>query len=164
MNIQDFRRLALSLPDTEESSHMGSPDFRVGNRIFATLAAAKLGYGNIMITPEQQVRLRRRSLRNLHPRPRRLGTRRRHAHQPRRRQRRRRPRRLANRIQTPSREKRKDRLKISRDKTKIKTEARKENRSPFENPNQPNRNHAVRTSERLTSAQISSQTAFEYDK
>jgi hypothetical protein len=54
MNIQDFRRLALSLPDTEESSHMGSPDFRVGNRIFATLAAANLGYGNIMITPEQQ--------------------------------------------------------------------------------------------------------------
>ena len=33
---------------------MGSPDFRVGGRIFATLAAAKLGYGNIMITPEQQ--------------------------------------------------------------------------------------------------------------
>jgi hypothetical protein len=54
MNIHDFRRLALSLPDTEESSHMGSPDFRVGGRIFATLAAAKLGYGNIMITPEQQ--------------------------------------------------------------------------------------------------------------
>jgi hypothetical protein len=54
MNIHDFRRLALSLPNTEESSHMGSPDFRVGGRIFATLAAAKLGYGNIMITPEQQ--------------------------------------------------------------------------------------------------------------
>jgi hypothetical protein len=54
MNAQDFRRLALSLPDAEESSHMGSPDFRVGGRIFATLAAAKLGYGNIMITPEQQ--------------------------------------------------------------------------------------------------------------
>jgi hypothetical protein len=54
MNIHDFRRLALSLPGAEESSHMGSPDFRVGNRIFATLAAAKLGYGNIMITPEQQ--------------------------------------------------------------------------------------------------------------
>jgi hypothetical protein len=54
MNIRDFRRLALSLPGAEESSHMGSPDFRVGGRIFATLAAAKLGYGNIMITPEQQ--------------------------------------------------------------------------------------------------------------
>jgi YjbR protein len=54
MNIHDFRRLALSLPAAEESSHMGSPDFRVGGRIFATLAAAKFGYGNIMITPEQQ--------------------------------------------------------------------------------------------------------------
>jgi hypothetical protein len=54
LNIADFRRLALSLPGAEESSHMGSPDFRVGGRIFATLAAAKLGYGNIMITPEQQ--------------------------------------------------------------------------------------------------------------
>jgi hypothetical protein len=54
MDIRDFRRLALSLPGAEESSHMGSPDFRVGGRIFATLAAAKLGYGNIMITPDQQ--------------------------------------------------------------------------------------------------------------
>jgi hypothetical protein len=54
MNIHDFRRIALSLQGAEESSHMGSPDFRVGGRIFATLAAAKLGYGNIMITPEQQ--------------------------------------------------------------------------------------------------------------
>jgi hypothetical protein len=54
MNIHDFRRLALSLPGAEESSHMGSPDFRIDGRIFATLAAAKLGYGNIMITPEQQ--------------------------------------------------------------------------------------------------------------
>jgi YjbR len=54
MNIHDFRRIALSLQGAEESCHMGSPDFRVGNRIFATLAAAKQGHGNIMITPEQQ--------------------------------------------------------------------------------------------------------------
>jgi YjbR len=54
MNIQDFRRIALSLEGAEESSHMGNPDFCVGGRIFATLAAAKLGYGNIMITPDQQ--------------------------------------------------------------------------------------------------------------
>ncbi len=54
MNIQDFRRIALSFEGVEESSHMGSPDFRVGGRIFATLAAAKLGYVNIMIMPEQQ--------------------------------------------------------------------------------------------------------------
>jgi hypothetical protein len=54
MTPDDFRRIALSLPGAHESSHMGSPDFRVDNRIFATLAAQKLGYGNLMITPEQQ--------------------------------------------------------------------------------------------------------------
>jgi hypothetical protein len=54
MNTHNFRRIALSLEGTEESSHMGSPDFRVAGRIFATLAAAKQGYGNVMITPEQQ--------------------------------------------------------------------------------------------------------------
>lgn len=52
--ISDFRRLALSLDGVEESSHMGSPDFRVGGRIFATLASADQGYGNIKLTPEQQ--------------------------------------------------------------------------------------------------------------
>jgi hypothetical protein len=38
----------------EEGSHMGSPDFRVGGRIFATLASESQGYGNLMLTPEQQ--------------------------------------------------------------------------------------------------------------
>ena len=33
---------------------MGSPDFRVGGRIFATLAAQAQGYGNLMLTPAQQ--------------------------------------------------------------------------------------------------------------
>lgn len=54
MNADDFRRVALSLPNAEESAHMGQPDFRVGGRIFATLAAQHLGYGNLMLTPEQQ--------------------------------------------------------------------------------------------------------------
>ena len=54
MNAEDFRRIALSLPGAEESSHMGAPDFRVGGRIFATLASQKQGYGNLMLTPEQQ--------------------------------------------------------------------------------------------------------------
>jgi hypothetical protein len=44
----------LSLEGAEEGSHMGSADFRVGGRIFATLASQKLGYGNLMLTPEQQ--------------------------------------------------------------------------------------------------------------
>jgi hypothetical protein len=33
---------------------LGSPDFRVGRRIFATLASQEQGYGNLMLTPEQQ--------------------------------------------------------------------------------------------------------------
>jgi hypothetical protein len=54
MNASDFRRIALSLPGAEEGSHMGVPDFRVGGRIFATLAAQDRGFGNVKLTPEQQ--------------------------------------------------------------------------------------------------------------
>lgn len=54
MNADDFRRVALSLPGAEESSHMGAPDFRVSGRIFATLASQSQGYGNLVLTPEQQ--------------------------------------------------------------------------------------------------------------
>jgi hypothetical protein len=54
MNAADFRRIALSLEGAEEGSHMGAADFRVGGRIFATLASQKQGYGNLMLTPEQQ--------------------------------------------------------------------------------------------------------------
>lgn len=54
MSPDDFRRIALSLEGAEEGSHMGSPDFRVGGRIFATLAAQAQGYGNLMLTPDKQ--------------------------------------------------------------------------------------------------------------
>jgi hypothetical protein len=54
MTAADFRRIALSLDGAEESSHMGSPDFRVDGRIFATLASKDKGYGNLMLTLEQQ--------------------------------------------------------------------------------------------------------------
>jgi hypothetical protein len=54
MKPADFRRIALSFEGAEESSHMGAPDFRVGGRIFATLASEKQGYGNLKLTPEQQ--------------------------------------------------------------------------------------------------------------
>jgi hypothetical protein len=54
MNAKDFRRIALSFEGAEESSHMGHPDFRVGGRIFATLASQDKGFGNLMLTLEQQ--------------------------------------------------------------------------------------------------------------
>jgi hypothetical protein len=54
MKAADFRRIALSLEGAEEGSHMGAADFRVGGRIFATLASENKGYGNLMLTPELQ--------------------------------------------------------------------------------------------------------------
>lgn len=49
-----FRQLALSLPETEESSHMGHPDFRVRGKIFATLAHPAKGWAMVKLTPDQQ--------------------------------------------------------------------------------------------------------------
>ena len=54
MTASDFRRIALSLDGAEESSHMGAADFRVGGRIFATLASEGQGFGNLMLTLEHQ--------------------------------------------------------------------------------------------------------------
>lgn len=54
MTAKDFKRIALSLEGAEEGSHMGAVDVRVGGHIFATLAAVKQGYGNLLLTPEQQ--------------------------------------------------------------------------------------------------------------
>src|SRR6267154_3820915 len=54
MNAADFRRIALSLEGVEEYSHAGFPAFRIGGRKFASLASQPDGYGNLMLTPEQQ--------------------------------------------------------------------------------------------------------------
>ena len=50
----DFRRLALAFPDVEERSHMGHPDFRVGGKVFATLAYPAPEWGRVRLMPEQQ--------------------------------------------------------------------------------------------------------------
>ena len=54
MTSDDFRRLALSLPEAVESAHMDHPDFRVGGKIFATLGHPAEGWGMVKLTPEQQ--------------------------------------------------------------------------------------------------------------
>jgi hypothetical protein len=54
LTANEFRRLALSLPDAIEAAHMGHPDFRVGGRIFATLAYPSTAFAALMLTPEQQ--------------------------------------------------------------------------------------------------------------
>jgi hypothetical protein len=54
VTVHDFRRMALSLPEVSEAAHMGHPDFRVKNRIFATLGYPGPGWGMVRLTPEQQ--------------------------------------------------------------------------------------------------------------
>jgi hypothetical protein len=54
MTAQDFRRLALSLPETTEQAHMNHPDFRVRGRIFATLGYPGGNWAMVKLTPEQQ--------------------------------------------------------------------------------------------------------------
>jgi YjbR len=54
MTPDAFRRIALALPDAEERAHMHHPDFRVGGRIFATLAYPDESWGMVKLTPEQQ--------------------------------------------------------------------------------------------------------------
>jgi hypothetical protein len=53
MTPDDFRRLALALPEAVESSHMGTVDFRVG-RIFATLGYPNANFGMVQLSREQQ--------------------------------------------------------------------------------------------------------------
>jgi hypothetical protein len=54
MTAQEFRRIALSLPQASEGAHMGHADFRVGGRIFATLGYPRSGWGMVKLTPDQQ--------------------------------------------------------------------------------------------------------------
>ncbi len=48
----DFRQLALSLPEVEEKSHFGKPDFRVRNKIFAGFHNEGRAY--VKLIPQQQ--------------------------------------------------------------------------------------------------------------
>ncbi|MBA3652092.1 MAG: MmcQ/YjbR family DNA-binding protein [Chthoniobacterales bacterium] len=54
MTAAQFRALALGLPETVESSHCDHPDFRVRNRIFATLGYPDARCGMVKLTPDQQ--------------------------------------------------------------------------------------------------------------
>src|SRR5437588_7999222 len=54
VTANDFRKIALALPETEERSHMSHPDFRVGGKIFATLGYPDKSRGMVKLSPEQQ--------------------------------------------------------------------------------------------------------------
>jgi len=51
----DFRRIALRLPEAAEGAHMGHPDFRVGGKVFASLLTLDgEDRGMVKLTPAQQ--------------------------------------------------------------------------------------------------------------
>jgi hypothetical protein len=54
MTADEFRHIALSLPEAVEIGHMGHPDFRVGKKIFATLGYPDDAYGMVKLMPDQQ--------------------------------------------------------------------------------------------------------------
>jgi hypothetical protein len=54
MTPNDFRKLALSFPETEERAHMNHPDFRVAGKIFATLGYANTDRAMVKVTPVEQ--------------------------------------------------------------------------------------------------------------
>ncbi len=54
MTADDFRKMALSFPETEERAHMNHPDFRVRGKIFATLSHPEGEWGMVKLSPEQQ--------------------------------------------------------------------------------------------------------------
>ena len=54
MTADEFRRLALTLPEAVEGSHMGHADFRVGGKIFATLGYPTESFGVVMLSPQDQ--------------------------------------------------------------------------------------------------------------
>jgi hypothetical protein len=56
MHADEFRRIALSMPEASESAHMGHPDFRIGGKIFATLGYPDVQNGVVILPPEEQER------------------------------------------------------------------------------------------------------------
>jgi hypothetical protein len=56
MTADAFRAAALALPGVVESAHMNHPDFRVANRIFATLSADESA-GMIKLPSDEQQRV-----------------------------------------------------------------------------------------------------------
>ena len=54
MTPDAFRKLALALPGTEERAHMSHPDFRVANKIFATLGYPDMSWAMVKLSLEQQ--------------------------------------------------------------------------------------------------------------
>ena len=72
MTVDEFRKMALSLPEALEAAHMGHADFRVRGKIFATLGYPAVGWPRARprsathSPPRGPIRRRSRSPGNVH--------------------------------------------------------------------------------------------------
>jgi hypothetical protein len=56
MTANEFRRLALGLPEASEGVHMGHADFRVGGKVFASLGPHE-DWGMVKLKADEQAEL-----------------------------------------------------------------------------------------------------------
>ena len=54
MTADEFRSLVLEIPGAVEKSHMNHPDFRLYDRVFASLGAPDERWAMVKLTPDQQ--------------------------------------------------------------------------------------------------------------
>jgi hypothetical protein len=54
MTVDEYRDIALAQPEAVERSHMNHPDFRVRNKIFATICSGGGREGALKLTPQEQ--------------------------------------------------------------------------------------------------------------
>ena len=57
MIADEFKQLALKLPDAQVGSHMKHPDFRVSGKVFATLGYPDVNWAVVMLTPDEQAKV-----------------------------------------------------------------------------------------------------------
>jgi len=66
MTADDFRALALGLPEAAEGAHMGHADFRVRGKIFATLGPDE-DWGMVKLSADEQASFVRTGRGVFHP-------------------------------------------------------------------------------------------------
>jgi len=57
MTADEFRTIALNIPGATEAGHMHHPDFRVHDKIFATLGYPNDAWAMIKLAPDEQLAL-----------------------------------------------------------------------------------------------------------
>ncbi|MGH7945685.1 MAG: hypothetical protein ACREH8_11220, partial [Opitutaceae bacterium] len=55
VTAEEFRKMALGIPQAIESAHVGHPDFRIAGKVFASLGAPDASWGMVKLTPREQL-------------------------------------------------------------------------------------------------------------